>query len=229
MPRKSKTEICRCRCDHCLKDSAQGLLIPVHTFSIHRRQQQIRNAFSSAGAGTNPDSSLDSDADVADTEQEAHDTETARDVPPEDRSTIPDAEYLLSLEADIDVQLATLYSEGTLEFLHDPSPDMPFQYPDPTTIPLFNSGHFSLKTNKACNRRFLEIESYICDLWQQMEKLPPQGRSERLEDSLHHALITIQRMKNKHWLDQAYPSGPFGRSFNNCMLLYYIGCFTTEY
>lgn len=218
MPRKSKTETCRCRCDHCSKDSAEGLIIPAHTFSIHRRQQQIRNAFGSAGMVTSLESSLDSDADLADDEEVIPDTETARD-DRQDSSTTSD--YLLGLEADIDAQLATLYSEGDLEFLHDPSPDVLYQYPDPTTIGLFNSGHFSLKTNKACNRRFLEIESYICGLYQQMEKLPPQEHLERLEDSLHHALATVQQLKSKHWSNQAYPSGPFGRTFNNCTSPYY--------
>lgn len=219
MPRKPKSPNRLCQCDTCLKDGPQGLLIPAHTFSIHHRQQLIRNALGAANAvPSDPTSTHDSDIDMTDNwnEEDAPSAETASDVRQD--TTRSDADDLLSIEEDIDAQLATLASELTLEFLYNPSPDTPFQYPDPTALGIFNSGPFCLKTNKLCNRRFLEIESHICGLRQQMEQLPPEERSEKLEDSIYHALVTIQRLKNKHWSDQAYPN-TLG-SFNNRMCLF---------
>lgn len=219
MPRKPKSPNRLCRCDTCLKDGPQGLLIPAQTFSIHHRQQLIRNALGSATAvPNNPTSTQDSNIDMTDNlnEEDAPSLERASDVRRD--ATTFDADDLLRIEEDIDAQMATLVSsEFTLEFLYNPSPDTPFQYPDPTALGIFNSGPFCLKTNKLCNRRFLEIESHICGLWQQMGQLPPEGRSEMLEDSIHHALVTIQRLKNERWSDQAYPN--VSGSFNNRMCL----------
>ncbi|KIK51104.1 hypothetical protein GYMLUDRAFT_65014 [Collybiopsis luxurians FD-317 M1] len=109
---------------------------------------------------------------VADVGQE--DNISGEDGSMEAENESADKQYTESLQAKIESQLASQYSEHILEFRNMPSPGLPFIYPDPVSILQFNLGQFALKIEKACNHRFLKNESQFCSLLRNIQKLPSE-------------------------------------------------------
>ncbi|KAJ4469379.1 hypothetical protein C8J55DRAFT_492091 [Lentinula edodes] len=216
-----------CRCRECLAQNPEGSLVSYTVLNTHRHRERLRGAFPSSVRGETAETEKPDTLGVepaGDTPSESQTSSKGKGKAGFDVETKIDQDINFSPQAiihEIDVRMETLYhSEDRLTFINEPSPHLPFVFPNPETLPQVNSGHFALDTTKLPNRRLLDAEARFCGLLKTIQTMPSGERSTGetdVEDELFLALNKIHRIKERQWRSQAYPDGRGGSTFDNSM------------
>lgn len=210
-----------CQCDECIAQSAAGVNVASAVFSAHSKAQRLRNLFQSSTISSQLQSNPTNDVPLApiptptpvprlpEKLQSSAPPGNSFFPPPSPPAAVVLEARLEDVQAEINASIAALYESQTrLEFVTLPSEQMSFMFPDPETLLQVNSGQFSLKTSKACNRRFIKTEGRLCSLLREAQIMPPDEhcRTQKLiEDALYAGLQRLHRFKQREWQSQSSP------------------------
>jgi hypothetical protein len=123
-----------------------------------------------------------------------------------------------SLEVELSARSAWMPNVDSLDFVHDPTKNGPYQCQTPDLLKQPNAGLYALKATPK-NHIFLEYESRLCDILRILELMEDTEAREGMEDRVIQELIRINRSKEVEWSGQRSKRGIKGAVVNTGMLV----------